>query len=140
MPLGAGSSRGAGGCCWGRRLPDHPCALAGSPMVNPDGLRAHLSSFSPSLLLFAALLSGEAVAHPAVMGEQGGGLGAPCEAMGRGESFLSLSLPGTGSTQHTCDMMLLSPTLAGWGWRTLPPAGRGGMKSSELSLLCLSKH
>lgn len=32
--------------------------------MNPDGLQPHLGSFSPSPLLFAALLGGEAVGVP----------------------------------------------------------------------------
>lgn len=54
VSLGAGSSWGAGGCCWGGHLPSGPHDLAGSPMVNPDGLQPHLSIASPSLLLFCS--------------------------------------------------------------------------------------
>lgn len=128
MPPGAGSSWGAGGCCWGRCLPDHPCALAGTPTVNPDGLQPHLGSFSPSPLLFAALLGGEAVGVPPPHsdGGQGGGLGASCEAMGGGESFFSLRLPGAGSTQQAPDMMLPAvPHRGGVGTGDLPSGGKG---------------
>lgn len=124
VSLNEGSSQGTGGCCWGRHL--H------SDMTSPCWVLTSRGQLQP---FFAAFCSSEqwrgCASSWSVRRGQGGGLGALGEPMHGEKALLSLSLPRAGSTQHL------------WHDAAIPDPGRVGMRdlpSSELSLLCLSKH